>query len=93
MALMISWRSSGEMSITWQPWGRSVRACGSMNRVRMRTAPAIFRSCSTAAGTHTPRPGGTTQLPCSELTVMTPLKAWINCARLWQWAAMRSPWR
>jgi hypothetical protein len=43
--------------------------------VRIDTRPVIRIAWPTRAGTQTARSGGTTQVPCSVVTVITPLDA------------------
>ncbi len=91
-AARMSSRRSGETAISWQRVGNSARAWGSTNRVRTSTRPSRCRSCSSPAGTQTPRPGGTTQRPWAVLTMTMPQRAWISCAWRWRWGGTRSPW-
>jgi hypothetical protein len=48
--------------------------------VRMATVPRMRIACTVPAGTHTARCGGTTQVPASVSTVITPDSAWMSCA-------------
>ena len=52
--------------------GQCAAAPGSTNTVRMRGSPLMRMPCATQAGTHTPRVGGTTQMPASVSTTITP---------------------
>ena len=73
VASTIRARSRSETSITRQTVGRPGTASGVTYTVRQVTVPRQCTSCSTRAGTHTARWGGTTKLAWSVITVMTPV--------------------
>ncbi len=52
--------------------GQAVAAEMLLLPVRMRGSPLMRMPCGTHAGTHTPRVGGTTQMPASVFTTITP---------------------
>lgn len=47
----------------------------------MRGSPLMRMAWDTQAGTHTPRVGGTTQMPASVSTTITPEIAYTSCER------------
>ncbi|GAB1848824.1 hypothetical protein MyNCGM683_37050 [Achromobacter xylosoxidans] len=80
-AATISSRNSGEIDSTQHSVGRCEAAPGSTNTVRMRGSPLMRMEWDTQAGTHTPRVGGTTQMPASVSTTITPEIAYTSCER------------
>ena len=57
----------------------------------MDSTPSARMACSRPAGIHSARPGGTTQIPLSVSTVMTPAMAWTSWIRAWAWRSIRVP--
>ena len=61
--------------------------------VRIATSPAMRIACVVCAGIHTARPGGTTQVAPRAVTRITPVTAWISCARACRCGGTASPSR